>query len=133
MRPLTGTLALMTALALAACDSGVMGPTVDELRQVEQGMSRDEIHDLVGKPTKTVEPEAENENEPETDQLREIWVTMEYKLTVDYDNGQAVSAQVESLSPGGDSGGDDSGPDMPTSPDEQREMQGQPGEQPASP
>lgn len=126
MQVLIRSLALFGALVLAACDSGVMGPSLEDFKKVEEGMTRSDIQDLVGKPS------TDAQNEKTNDRLREVWVTGNYKLAVDYEDDEAVNVVVSSLDgsgvPGEDDGDQPAEPATPDAPEDQ--MQQQPSETP---
>lgn len=126
MQVLIRSLALFGTLVLAACDSGVMGPSLEDFKKVEAGMTRGEIQNLVGKPT------TDTQSEKTDDRLREVWVTGNYKLAVDYEDNEAVNVVVSSLDGSGVPGeGDTEQSAEPASPDAPSDqMQQQPSDTP---
>lgn len=51
MRRFAISLALLSGLALAGCDTG---PDTEAYARIEEGMSRDQVHELLGEPDETV-------------------------------------------------------------------------------
>lgn len=121
MQVLIRSLALLGALVMAACDSGVMGPSLEDFKKVEEGMTRGEIQNLVGNPTTDAQSEKTN------DRLREVWVAGNYKLAVDYEEDEALNVVVSSLDgsgvPGEDDGDQPAEPATPDAPEDQMQQQ----------
>lgn len=77
---------------LAACEQGVLGPTQEDFRQVKAGMSRDQVHDLLGDPD-----EVDSASIGSLSGTAEIWRGEAHRLSVQYLNGEVKYTDIEPL------------------------------------
>lgn len=77
---------------LGACEQGILGPTQEDFRQVQAGMSRDQVHDLLGKPD-----EVDSASIGSLSGTAETWRGEEHRLSVQYLNGEVKYTDIEPL------------------------------------
>lgn len=82
--------ALVAALALAGCDSG---PDSGAYERVEKGMSRDQVHELLGAPREVVRGTDEGS-------FTELWHQGDETVAVQYENGKVTIKSVEQIGSG---------------------------------
>lgn len=84
---------------LAACEQGILGPTQEDFRQVKAGMSREQVHDLLGDPD-----QVDSASIGSLSGTAEIWQGEAHRLSVQYLNGEVKYTDIEPVqeSPAGE-------------------------------
>lgn len=77
---------------LAACENGVMGPTQYDFQQVKSGMTREQVHNLLGQPDR-VDKAGLNGMTGAT----ETWVGNKHSLSVTFVDGKVRLTDIEPL------------------------------------
>lgn len=75
---------------LAACEQGVLGPTLEDFRQVQAGMSRQQVHDLLGEPD-----QVDSASIGSLSGTAEVWRGPEHRLSVQYLNEEVKYTDIE--------------------------------------
>lgn len=77
---------------LAACEQGVLGPTQEDFKQVKAGMSRQQVHDLLGQPD-----QVDSASIGSLSGTSEMWKGEDHRLSVQYLNGEVKYTDIEPL------------------------------------
>lgn len=87
MTRLIPTFALAAGLALAGCDTG---PDSEAYDKIEEGMNRDQVHELLGAPREVVGGEAEGS-------YTELWHYGDQTVAVQYVEGEVALKTIETI------------------------------------
>lgn len=75
---------------LAACEQGVLGLDQEDFQQVKAGMSREQVHDLLGEPDLV-----DSASIGSLSGTAEIWRGDEHRLSVQYLNDEVKYTDIE--------------------------------------